>query len=73
MDTRPRPTDPAPRTTLIRRKEVEALTGLSRSTIYAWMRQGRFPQSVQVGPHTVRWRLDDVLHFINTRPRRRQS
>ena len=45
MDTRTPPTDTAPRRVLIRRKEVEELTGLSRSTLYAWMRQGRFPQS----------------------------
>ena len=72
MDTRKPPTDPAPRRTLIRRQEVEKLTRLSRSTIYEWMRQGRFPQSVSVGPHTVRWYLDEILDFINSRPRSRR-
>ena len=72
MDSRDRPTDPAARTRLIRRQEVEKLTDLSRSTIYAWMAEGRFPQSVQVGPHTVRWRLDEVLDFINNLPRSRR-
>ena len=73
MDSRkPRP-DPAPRRKLIRRQEVEELTGLSRSTIYAWVRQGRFPRPVKVGPHAVRWYLDEVLEFINSRPRSRRS
>ena len=71
MDSRTLPADRVPRRVLIRRKEVEELTGLSRSTIYAWMRQGRFPQSVRVGPHCVRWYLDEVLDFIRTRPRSR--
>ena len=71
MDTRKFPADPAPRRVLIRRKEVERLTGLSRSTIYAWMRQGRFPQSVRLGPRTVRWDFDEVQDFICTRPRSR--
>ena len=69
MDTRTPPADPAPRRVLIRRKEVEELTGLSQSTIYEWMRQGNFPHPVRVGPHTVRWYLDEVMHFIHTRPR----
>ena len=72
MDTRKPPTVPA-RRTLIRRPEVEELTGLSKSTIYAWMRQGLFPQPVKVGPHAVRWYLDEVLDFINSRPRRRRN
>ena len=40
MDARPEPPDPAPRTKLIKRAEVEALTGLARSAIYHLMRRG---------------------------------
>jgi predicted DNA-binding transcriptional regulator AlpA len=30
---------------LLRIKQVEARTGLHRSQIYAWMKEGHFPQS----------------------------
>ena len=72
MDSRDRPTEPQRKRKLIKRTEVEQLTQLSRSTIYKWMGQGRFPQAIKVGSHTVRWYLDEVLNFINTRPRSRQ-
>ena len=71
MTTRNLPADPAPRERLIPCSEVQRLTGLSRSTIYAWMRQGRFPKPVRVGRRAVRWRLEEVLEFIATRPRTR--
>lgn len=52
---------------LITRREVEHLTGLSRSTIYERLRDGHFPASVSVGPRSVRWRLSEVRHWIETR------
>ena len=61
----------APRRKLIKLPEVVALTDMSRSTIYKYMAMGQFPQSVKIGPHAVRWYLDEVLHYINTRPRSR--
>ena len=71
MDARKPPTDPAPRRKLIRRQEVGGIVGVSRSTIYAWVSQGRFPQPVKVGPHAARWYLDELMEFINSRPRSR--
>ena len=61
----------APRRKLIKLREVVALTDMSPSTIYKYMAMGQFPQSVKIGPHAVRWYLDEVLHYINTRPRSR--
>ena len=61
----------APRRKLIKLPEVVALTDMSPSTIYKYMAMGQFPQSVKIGPHAVRWYLDEVLHYINTRPRSR--
>ena len=56
---------------LITIAEVVELTGMSVSTIYKYKAMGRFPQPVKIGPHAVRWYLDEVLHYINTRPRSR--
>ena len=54
---------------LLPRREVERRTGLSRSTIYRYMRLGRFPEPVRVGPAAVRWPLDEIQEWIASRPR----
>lgn len=52
---------------LIRRPEVEARTGLSRSTIYDWMKRGEFPQPVKLGARIVAWRESDVTAWQESR------
>ena len=52
---------------ILRRPEVEARTGLSRSTIYAWMQQGEFPKPVALGSRLVGWRESDVNAWLETR------
>lgn len=70
MATRNGPTD-APRRKLIKLVTVVELTDLSPSTIYKYMALGQFPQSVKIGPHAVRWYSDEILDYIDTRPRSR--
>ena len=53
---------------LLRRPEVEKLTGLSRASIYRLMRSGRFPASVKVSDTAVRWRASDIAAWIESRP-----
>lgn len=55
---------------LLRRPEVEGRTGLSRSTIYAWMERGEFPQPVKLGERLVAWRENDVTAWIKSRETR---
>lgn len=45
---------------ILRRPDVEALTGLSRSTIYDWMKRGEFPPPVALGARLVGWRESDI-------------
>ena len=52
---------------LIRRPEVEARTGLSRSTLYDWMKRGDFPQPVKLGARMVAWRESDVTAWLDSR------
>lgn len=54
---------------LLRRREVEAATGLSRSSIYLKMRQGAFPEPLKVGPNAVRWREDEIRAWLDAKPR----
>ena len=42
-------------TRLLRRPEVESLTGLSRARIYEEMAAGRFPRPVKTGLRSVAW------------------
>ncbi|MBK8182407.1 MAG: AlpA family phage regulatory protein [Candidatus Competibacteraceae bacterium] len=41
--------------TILRRKQVEARTGLSRSTIYERIKTGTFPAPVSIGARAVGW------------------
>ncbi|WP_081067332.1 helix-turn-helix transcriptional regulator [Burkholderia cepacia] len=50
--------------TILRRRQVEAATGLSRSTIYGRMKIGTFPAAVQLGPRSVGWRAGDIDAFL---------
>ena len=50
--------------TLLRRPIVEARTGLSRSTIYDWMKHGKFPQPVKLGERLVAWRESDINAWL---------
>lgn len=52
---------------LIRRKEVERQTSLSRSRIYALMQEGLFPDSVSLGPMSVAWVESEVQEWIAAR------
>jgi predicted DNA-binding transcriptional regulator AlpA len=40
---------------ILRRKQVEAETGCSRSTIYLRNSQGLWPKPVTIGPRAVGW------------------
>ena len=54
--------------TLISRTAVEKWVGLTRSSIYVGMREGRFPLPLKVGPKAVRWRSSDIEAWIDSRP-----
>ena len=44
-----------PPTRILRLPEVLARTGMSRTTIYEWMAQERFPRAVPLGARSVGW------------------
>jgi prophage regulatory protein len=54
-------------TALIRRNEVERLTALSRSRIYALMAAGEFPKPVTLGAMSVAWLETEVREWIASR------
>ena len=54
---------------LIKRPEVERITSLSRSAIYAAMEAGDFPRPVRIGRRAVAWRVADIENWLVSRPR----
>lgn len=51
----------------LRFPEVRHLTGLSRSTIWRYEREGRFPQRIQIGDNAVGWDERDILTWMSQR------
>ena len=54
---------------LLRLREVQAITGLSRSTIYRLTRAGFFPEPLKIGPRAVAWRASEIEEWLAARPR----
>ena len=52
---------------ILRLKAIQDWTGLSRSTIYAMLKTGNFPQSVKLGLRSVRWYETEISNWINSR------
>jgi len=56
---------------LLRRPEVERLTGLPCSTLYRLMAAGQFPKQIRIaagsGARAVAWRASAVQEWIETR------
>ena len=53
--------------TILRRRQVEQRTGLSRSTLYQYMKDGYFPKPVPLGPRAVGWLESEVSEWITMR------
>ena len=53
---------------LLRRRQVEEITSISRSSIYRLMQEGEFPRPVRIGPAAVRWRASDLTAWLESRP-----
>lgn len=53
---------------LARRRQVEQLVQLSRSTIYAAVKAGTFPAPVRIGARAVAWRVSEIEQWLEARP-----
>lgn len=52
----------------LRRREVERLTGLSRTTIYELMKNGDFPRPRRLTGKAVAWPESAVADWLDCRP-----
>ena len=49
---------------IIRLKQVKAMTGLSRTTIYRFMSINEFPKQIKLGSKSSGWLIDEVDEWI---------
>ncbi|MBX5148054.1 MULTISPECIES: helix-turn-helix transcriptional regulator [Rhizobium] len=49
--------------TILRRHDVEKLTGLARSTIYAKISSGEFPKPVKITGRSVGWLETEITNW----------
>jgi len=54
---------------ILRRPEVENLTGIPRSTLYAKIAVGDFPAPVKIGQRAVGWLEAEVHDWLDSRQR----
>ena len=58
---------------IITRREVEAATGLSRSSLYRLSAAGLFPRPIKLGARAVGWRADEIAAWIEQRTAERDG
>ena len=52
---------------ILRLPKVKSRTGLSRSTIYLRIAEGRFPKPVSLGGRAVGWTESSINDWVNQR------
>ena len=58
---------------ILRRKQVENRTGLSRSTIYLRLQEGTFPKQISLGPRAVGWLENEINEWLAERIKKRDA
>lgn len=56
---------------VLRRRQVEVRTGLSKSGIYLAIQQGEFPRPISIGKRAVGWLECDINAWVQERIARR--
>ena len=52
---------------MLRIKTVIELSGLSRSSIYSYIKDGKFPPQCKIGERAIGWRASTIFEWISTR------
>lgn len=54
---------------ILKLPEVIERTGLSKSSIYAYKKEGLFPKPINLGPRSVGWIEQDIVGWIEAKRR----
>ena len=60
------PTHVLPDTGFVRLSTVLHFFPVGRSTWWAGIKSGRYPQGVKLGPRTTAWRAEDIRELLQT-------
>ena len=52
---------------MLKLKEVQKLTGLSRSSIYAYIDKGLFPAQIKLGERSVAWLDSEIESWVDSK------
>ena len=50
---------------LMRLSELKKCLGVSRSTIYRWIKKGQFPAPYHLSSGTVAWKASEIIDWLN--------
>ena len=59
----------SPSEKLLRIREVSEWLGVSKTTVYKWVKEGRFPEPVILADHASRWVEAEIVDWLASRPR----
>ena len=54
---------------ILRLREVQQQTRLSKATIYRLLRSGAFPKPIRLGVRAVGWRTEEIDEWLDGRER----
>jgi predicted DNA-binding transcriptional regulator AlpA len=57
---------PLSETGFIRVPAILELIPIGKSTLWLWVKQGKFPRPFKLGQRTTAWRVEDVNLFISS-------
>jgi prophage regulatory protein len=52
---------------LLRQRDVLALLGVSRATLWSWREAGTFPKPIRLGPNVIAWTEASVRDWLAKR------
>ena len=53
---------------MLRLPEVRDITGVSRSSIYKWMDEGKFPLPRKLSERAIAWNSHEIAEWVDSRP-----
>lgn len=58
---------------ILRLPAVMAMLGVSKPTIYLWIKRGAFPVPIKIGPKASGWLLSEIENWIAERAAARRA
>lgn len=54
---------------VLRPNDVCLILSIAHSTLYQWIKMGRFPPQRELGPRSVGWPASEVYEWLASRPK----